>query len=280
MLVVDGELRPKVHITPSRVDLFSSGRKILEFFSLDELARRLQSSAVAVPLWDRLLRRLRGMDVKKPQEKLLRFQKSYLHQKAICLISFFLLAAMFSREMEEGPLEYVDEGEYQEKMILEKQAADREPLVYLVDSSAVRPFLKQSEPYLIQKEPLPAPADQYGPASQRPGLIVHRRGDRFFEYGCERLYEKVGPQFVIAVELFDEITPLKELIRRFNEKGLNAMGLWLGCFTYQEDDFVLFLDQLYASREEAVRDAGDWQKRLESEGFSAKLEILSLQKNY
>lgn len=277
LIIVDQELRCKAHITPSRQDLFRSKREILEFFSLDELTRRLESTMQQAREKSRLGRLLPVRVSGSEESKLLRYRPSYVHQMVSCLIAGLLIATIFFREMQEGAVAVVDADDYRRAM--SREQAEEEPMGYLIDSAAVRPFEERTTPYLATEETTPASAAP-APAPERPGLIVYQRRNSFFEYDCERLYDGALPRYVIAVEVFDGAEPLKLVIDRFNQKGLEAMGLWMGCFSAGEDDYVLFLSQLYATREEAAADLPGWQERIEVEGFSTRLEILALQRTF
>jgi len=279
LIIVDLELRCKAHITPSRNDLFKSRRDVLEFFSLEELARRLETSTRKVGEksgLDRWLPLPRSQDA---ESKLLRHRPVYWHQMGSCLIAAVLIVALFLREMQEKRVTVIDADDYRNKMSKESENLEEEPMGYLLDSAALRPFEEKTSPYLETDEARSSAGNGFVEPVRRPGLIVYQRRNTFFEYDCERLYDGALPRFVIAVEIFDNATPLKQLIERFNEKGLEAMGLWLGCFTSGDNDYALFLSQLYATEEEAWADLPAWQARIEREGFSTKLEVLGLQRS-
>lgn len=279
LILVDQELRCKAHITPSRQDLFQRKREILEFFSLDELTRRLESTVQQAREKSRLGRLLPMRTSGGEEGKLLRYRPHYFHQMVSCLIAGLLIAIIFFREMQEGAVVVVDAEDYRRAM--DREQAEEEPKGYLIDSAAIRPFEERTTPYLSAEQRSPAPtAPAAAPPADRPGLIVYQRRNTFFEYDCERLYDGALPRYVIAVEVFDSAEPLKQLIDRFNRKGLEAMGLWMGCFTAGEDDYVLFLSQLYATREEAAADLPGWQEGLDAKGFSTRLEVLALQRNF
>lgn len=277
LIVVDQDLRCKVHITPSRTDLFSRRREAIEFFSLDELTRRLEQTVQKTGLRSRLGRFL-PVSGRPAAGELQRYRPQHTHQLLVSLIAGLLIGAIFFLEMEEEPVRVVDEATYQEQVTRRQQSTAEEPEGYLLDSAALRPFEQETESYLESEAPAPAAAEP-PKAGDRPGLIVYEARNRFFEYDCERLYAGVQPGFVIAVEIFDSPGPLKQLIGRFQQKGLDAMGLWLGCFDGGEDDYVLFLAQLYATRAEAAADLPAWQQRIEDEGFSTRLEVIALQQN-
>lgn len=277
LIVIDEKLRPHLHITPSRVDLFERNRKQVEFFSLEEFTRRLEERMSddkkgkwlrSLPWW------IAGG--KEEEQKLLRYRKSYLKQIAVAVLSALLFANILYREMQERPVDYVDESEYAERVKEQVRESDREPPGYLIDSAHLPPFRDGVAPYL-QMEETPLPPGP-GPTKRRPGLILYEPGDGFFEYDCERLYSGDAVRYVIAVEIFDTETTVRQLVRQFRERGMEGMGLWLGCFSTREDDYVLFLQELYATRAEAEQDLPGWQQRIDREGMSAKLEILSLRK--
>ncbi len=277
LIVVDKDLRCKAHITPSRQDLFQSKRERLEFFSLDELTRRLENTVQQAREKSRLGRLLPVRASGGEEGKLLRYRPRYFQQMVSCLIAGLVIAVIFFREMQEVSVAVVDAEDYRREM--DREPSEEEPKGYLIDSAAIRPFQERTAPYLATEGRAPA-ASAPAPPQDRPGLIVYQRRNTFFEYDCERLYDGALPRYVIAVEIFDGAVPLKQLIDRFNQKGMEAMGLWMGCFTVGEDDYVLFLSQLYATREEAAADLPDWQERIEKEGFSTRLEILALQRSY
>jgi hypothetical protein len=277
LIIIDEDLRPHIHMTPSRVDLFNQQREVVEFFSLNEMTRRLQRS-MKEDRWQRWFSWLPGQWSLGEAERLFRFRHSYFHQIIICSFCVVLLGTIFYLERQEGPVEYVDAETYEKRLQERKGSAPLDTAVYFVDSSAVRPFQKDVIPYLEMDDPTPPPG--IGPVIRRPGLIIYERGEGFFEYDCERLYAGAPPRYVIAVEVFDNEQSLRMLIERFNQRGLEAMGLWLGCFSTEEDDFVLFLQQLYATQADAQGDLAGWQDRIEAEGFSTRLEIYALPSDF
>jgi len=277
MIVVDEKLRPHLHITPSRVDLFNQDRKRLELFSLEEFTRRLERRLKEEHEGKRLRWVPRWIaSGGKQGQKLLRYRKSYVKQIGVAVLSALLLVNIFYREMQERPEAYVNEEAYTERMEKRKKSTELEPPGYLIDSSFLQPFQESVRPYLEIKEKSLPPG--VGPLERRPGLIIYEPGAGFFDYDCERLYSGDAVRYVIAVEIFDTEASVRQLVQQFKERGLEAMGLWLGCFSTLEDDYVLFLQQLYGARSEAERDLPGLQDRIDREGMSAKLEILSLRK--
>lgn len=277
LIIVEEDLQPKLHIAPSRVNLFADKRRIVEFFSMEELTRRLQGNPIT-GRWQQWLSWLPGVK-QGERDRLLRFRQTYFHQMGICLLGLILLSTFLYREMQEKPVLYIAPEEYQAKMEQQKNAApnSREPFGYLLDSALIPPFQTHYTPYPLFRDSFPP--GHPGPVRIQPGLIIFSPGEGFFEYDCARLYDSGNPRFVIAVEIFNSERSLRLLIQRLREQGLEAMGVWLGCFSSSENDFVLFLGQLYSTREEAALDLPPLQDRLDRSGYSAKLEILPLQPN-
>jgi hypothetical protein len=271
LIVVDTELQPHIQIAPSRVDTFEQRRSAVNFFSLEELGRRL---AAQEKLGQRLRDWLPFYFGRGEEEKLLRFRKSYAHQIIVCVACMLVTAGIFYREWQERDKRYVSSRRYTEIVAKNVDDQRREPYGgWIIDSAFLIPFQRDVRPYLSEEA---SPAPRTFPFRYRPGMVIYQGKGQFFDYDCERLLEENASIHVIVVELFGSADDLRLFIAAYQQKGLNAMGMWLGCFDPGKDEYALFLQQLYTSQEEAERDLAGLQNRLSRAGFPPKAEIMRI----
>jgi len=273
VIVVDTELNAHIHITPSPVDLFEKKRKTVRFFSLAELTRRLQQTPYQSH-WKKLIDQLPWNRFRKNLNNLLRFRRSYFHQVIISLFALTIIGTIFYRETLKAPIRYVNEKKYARQMAESANALEREPEYYVVDTPFLAPFRSDVSPYLdIQSERFPAAA---GNKDQQPGIIVYLGSDNFFAYSCERMFNGNAPRVVIEAGRFDDLPALKSAVINFHRNGLDAMGVWAGCFSIEEKHFILVLQQFYHSREEAEKELPVVEALISRKKISAPLTVRAL----
>jgi hypothetical protein len=278
LISVDRELQPHLLITPSREELFKGQRKITRFF--DESSRRIGlTNSRVTSWWKKLIDGLGlGSHSVSDSTSLLRFQRSYFHQVILCLIAFGVLAGVFYKQWQDKPFEYVDEKLYEQQMdsisrtlhpdISMETTLDKfdttdyrqlEPVEEVIGAANDRDELTGA-----------APSQDDYPANTAAGEIYVSRGtEEMTSYNCERFYNFRGTVYLVQENTYALLGDAQQRLDLFVQKGIPAGLIWLGCFSATEDDYVIYYDLWYDSREEAKRNMNRFRNLLKKHNLNS-----------
>jgi len=277
LLRVDESGKPQVLITPSRQELFSGSRKIMDFFSQNRMQGSGKKSRYS-GWWARIAAKFPGLSSRSGS--LLRYRKSFFHQIVLTCISWALIGGVFFKQLSQKDILYVEKQDYEEQMAVLRQKSKQEQVEFLVDTAAFKPsFSKKKEPKWWdekagipspEKSPLPKPSDrsQAKGTKNTVGMLTGSQKETAFTYDCARFYNFSGTKFVVQDGLYENYGQASRRIDRLGENGFQASALWTGCFAGKEEGYVVYLNLIYNSEEEALENLSQNLKLADSKNLA------------
>ena len=281
LIEVDQQLNARPLITPARQDVFDTQRGVTQFFQgklpHSKAAVRLQS------MWQKT-----GIDAalqSNTAQSLLRYQQSYFHQIIIVGLAAVILGIIYYKELQNNEIAYVDEKQYLQQMDDLKANPSYEPAIVVIDTPSkvvtheedLDKFLADDidEDLLRPDDVTEAEAALLGVETaydERMQLLIQSDDDYTAAYDCERFYNIRQKVYVIQAHQFVSVEAAQQRLKRLQAKDFPANILWLGCFS-KDKDYIIYLDLMYTSREEAQSSLADYKRRL----LAHKLRATDLQ---
>jgi hypothetical protein len=254
LIKVDKKLEPHVLITPSRHEVFKGKRQVLSFQTQRKWLEKMEFEN-APTWWRKSLNLLKNSG---GPGSVLRFQKSFWNQVLVTLAAFSLMSVIFYREIQDADLIHVDRTTYLEDFsVSEKSRKEQEAGIFVVDTSVqvkvenqtwwdedVTGKSSKGEEKAIENELPPKGRD----------IIVGQGNSAPVTYDCSRFYNLNGKKFIISDGIYGNTIDALERLVILESNGLTANILWLGCFSKEETDYAVYLNEFYSSEKEAQRE--------------------------
>ena len=258
LIIVHADRSVETVFTPSRVDAYGGKRRIRRFLETNRFAGKLGLGRVA----DRLGgvgAQLRNR-LQLPGGNLLRYRKSYWKQILAGGVGLGLIGLVFYRVYQQRPVVRIGADSFRERV----RAVDLrpEPEVYLLDSSRLRAPLFADDPVepdfgdelddeeLVEISPLRE-------KGARQPVYFTANPDGFRPYDCARLYNFAEPKFVIRTGYATSYPDALARLTYFRNNALDATAIWMECFEGGVARYLIFLQAIYNSRDEAEAAARD-----------------------
>lgn len=274
LIIVDKYKVPQLSITPSRNELFENKRKMIQFFNLEDLSKRLNETNYS-STWKKLQDQIAKLFGAAQANSLDRFRKDFYGQMFLSGISLALIFGILYREMKDPLIVYADEEKYEEEIIANQSATKKkETSSYLLDTLALRKFEKNSKPYLEFERYVPPRQNE---EEARPTEVVfYNKGKISATYACERFYNFEKQKYIIAYQQYPDLEAASRSIAELDKIGVEAHCFWLGCFFQRENDYLVYLNVWYNSRWEARADSRDFEAFLEKKNKMKELDIRTI----
>jgi hypothetical protein len=276
LLIIPHQGPPIVKITPSRQDLFKDKRQRIQLFSQEDIARFTQFGNY--PDW---MKRFNADNV-------LRFQRQYKYQVAICLIAVLIVSAIFYKEFEENITEIVvDREAYVQKMeaLIAKNRNIQETKYFRIDTPYVwpRPIRNDVEGYAINlglevedRDRKTTVIRQYKKGKALDGFLASvDNSDELFVYDCARLYNMNGTSYIIQEGVYAGYQETIQRITELRDQHLICNGLLLECFDELEAGYAIYFGLLYKDLGEAQRALATYQSFVDNGTLTLELRSLS-----
>lgn len=274
LVMVDFDLVPRPIITPSREEVFGASREIISFITQNELTKRIQQTTTS-RWWpkSKWLNRIREFFSQR-RTSLSRFKRTYYNQIFLSIICIVVVGVMIDIELKEQPIAYEDEALYEQKMldIARKKRFNKEPIGYSVDSAFIRPYNPKESPYLtLSKRKIDDPI----PIIRKSGneVVVSEEGGGFTYYDCERFYTFQKAKYMVTDGAYPSFERAKNRVDGLIKKEIEASIIWMGCFTDDNGDYMVYLGYLMNSFEEAEREKAAYQILLNKKSIQHRLGV-------
>ncbi len=272
LIIINDKGEAQVKVAPARTDTFQDRRKILQFFSSEELSKRIKSRLDQPKEgWRKYLPMPKSMVKFDPGKwKVSRFKRFYGYQIFISLVCLVMLSAVIFREYErEKTIEIRDPQAYREEMSnlqLYPYPFYGPDTIDILDTPYVRsiPFNPNVQPYPLDNS-----------SFDRAGLIIISREGLFVEYSCERIYDTYTAKFAIDGGRFRSLDRAKQVIRRLNRRGVSASITWMGCFQ-GDSEYMVFIGEFFQSQAGAEAELSIAQRRVKQLGYAPALSVVEL----
>lgn len=292
LIAVDKGLQPSLVVTPRREESKKNKYKIREFTSQSNKAKKESK-------WLKKFKGIKGLpkfkglpkiqslswfkkfklpSFKAPieidKEDYNRFSKSYWKQIGVIFAMLFVMGEIYLEELKNPNLVYADESRYESIVTNETKNNRPEPFDVLVenDETAENQKIKKNKPAPTKKvksTTLAATAPQTKVKTNPINAFIISNGlGEYMSYGCDRLSGIKGNNFLVQLDIATSSTEAVRKVKTFNENGFNCNAIWLGCFQNKNKEYVVYLDDIFDSKDVAVKRATDYQKLQLAKGIT------------
>jgi len=272
LMEVDRDKRVKLHLAPTKVDVFSNQRTVRRFRLQQDLGKAVRKSVGKLPKPSAPLLK---SPIKTPTTDLLRFRRSYKHQMLVCGVSLLLTSFFFFLELQEKPIRYADNPAARKQR--EEQAAQMarnrtpETRTFIVDTAFLPPPMPDVQSYLNmtdrrrQERPLVEP-------EFIAQLLIYDEGT-FREVPCQRLASEDEDRYVVYMDSYSSLTLAQASALQLRSFDVPVDIAWADCFFPGLTFYILYSEELFTSFEDAQRQRRRLQDQLEETGIRIMVNI-------
>ncbi len=291
LIMVNHQLQPSLIMTPAREPVGKKGR-IKQFFDSSTSFTRRRFSWLRLPSF--IKKRFPSFSKPKAIPAMntgdyLRFSKSYWKQGLLILFSALVLGEIYIEELKNPNIVYIEEGEYEKKILEQTKNNKPEPSVTFIDletgnrkkiiaPKAYEPLPKNTNKIDKRIRPTTTIPSKNISATEayKKALIVAISDNTFETYSCKRL-TRIKEAYLIQVGTAIDYTSAMQKVKATNAKGIKVNAMNMICFSPKNRNYVIYLDDIYTSKEEAKARASEYHKLRVAKGFQSeqtKIRIL------
>jgi hypothetical protein len=287
LLSIDKELNPHLVISPSREELFGSGRKVMDFMGVDSFVKSPTLNR-ARGFWGFIKSKV-GWTT--PDQSVLRYRRSFYKPVFASLVMLVLISLVAQEDLREKDVVYIkDEAKYNEKLSEAAKNGKNDEFHQMIDSAAVEPYKKKkTDSYItiVEKDKREDFVMKRAPLKKREALTPKGGTEIFVEsadknmtgYDCARFFNFYGKKHVIQDGIFKGVGAAERRMNLLRRSGFKGNVLWLGCFYPDSDDYIVYIEWLYDDKKEAIDEGVDYRKKLKKEGIKeSELIIRTIEK--
>lgn len=287
LLVIDGNQKPTLFMTPSRDDLFDSKRRNVQFMSLSDFTANFPKGKYISWLGNIKID-LSQFLPKGKNHSLFRYQKSYLVQIAFSLLSLLAIGGVFYKQSLEKPIEYVDEAKHQMEHLPSQSRTEKEPLSYLVDSQFVVPYLNKVPQYTdlemdtidflkVSVKKKKTTSKRKKPKNNNPEILISvGKEEEWLEYNCERFYTFTATKYIIEESRHAHLDMAAQRMEELERLGYEVSTIWMGCFFDSQTYYAVFLGPFLSNRNDAERELQYFNREMNQENRTSSLNIVAI----
>ncbi|MFK8008313.1 MAG: hypothetical protein AB8H03_18290 [Saprospiraceae bacterium] len=287
LLSIDKKLNTHLVISPSREELFGSGREVLSFMSGNNLGANPTFNR-ARGFWG-LIKSKMGWTT--PDQSVLRYRRSFYKPIFASVIMLGLIGFVAYEDLREKEFDYVkNEIKYNEQLTEAAKDRKNDEFDQLIDSSAVEPYQKKKpDSYIaiVEKDKRDDFVMKRAPLKKKDQLTTKGGTEIFVEssdknmtgYDCSRFFNFHGKKHLIQDGIFKGIGAAERRMNLLRRSGFKANVLWLGCFYSDSKDYIVYIEWLYEDKNEAIREGILFRKNLKKEGIKeSNLNVRTIEK--
>lgn len=301
IIMVNHHLQPSLIMTPARESAGKKGR-IKQFFDSSATITKQRFKWLKLPnfIKKRIPFLSKPKIISSPAIKTsdyLRFSKSYWKQGLLILFSALVLGEIYIEELKNPNIVYIEDAEYERKILEQTKNNRKEPSVTFIDlETGIRkqvidpraygkiPPNANQEDKRIATRPTPpkkqANVEQLtGTEAYKKALIVAISDNTFETYSCKRLTRIRGEAYLIQVGLAYNYQTAMQKVKASNAKGIKVNAMNMICFSKKNRDYVIYLDDIYTSKKEAIARANEYHKLKVAKGIKGEQTKIRILKN-
>jgi hypothetical protein len=271
LVIIDQSFRPHLYITPAQHDVFHNRRASIEFVAQNDWLRQLQEHRYVGWLRRKAPWLFRGKDSGEPKR---RFRRTHYHHMVVIGFCLLAIGGVYYRQWQERLVDYQEQEEYVMARLRAMQETSLEPMIYVLDSAAIWPFRKNMRPYVgdIWEEETD-PDKKQSPATSQADVIVNIGNNEFALYDCSRFFNLGGKKYLIQEGIYPDLELASKRMYELSAHGLTANAIWAGCFQSEQEGYIVYLDELHNSLQEASFQADGIQDSLAGAEITLRLDI-------
>ncbi|GJM32534.1 MAG: hypothetical protein DHS20C18_15350 [Saprospiraceae bacterium] len=278
LIRLDEDLEPRLLATPSRVEVSNFRRRIVSFFSKEEVQNRLRIPQTG-QWFERLIPKLTGNKTRD----ILRFQKLPLNQMAIVGFGLIILATLLGVQMMNGPVIYVNEQDYAKKVLAEKK--QKESRTYLIDTPTEPGVLPENEKSFhdhstkidlksrYEQDTIEEEEPAFEPPLSAPRDILIRSGKNsdLLYYDCSRLPKGDSIRYIVEDTLVLNLNDARNRVNLLGDADFNVTAIWRGCYSEIKAGYLVYFGQLYPDSLTAATEILYLETAISSRKLSSRL---------
>lgn len=273
LMEVGRDKHVKLHLAPTKIDVFSNQRAVRRFRLQQDLGKAVRKRMETMP---KVSRPLLKAPLKKASKDLFRFRRSYKHQILICGVSILLTAVFFGRELQEKPIRYADSPaarKQREKQAAEmKQTRGGETTIFVVDTAFLPPPMPDVQSYLDMTDRRRQEKILVKPKAATAALFLYDDGT-FREIPCQRMASEQEDRYVVYMNSYNNLTLAKTAVLQLRSFNIPVNIAWADCFFPGLTFYILYNEDLYTNFEDAQRQRRRLQDELEKTGMDVAVNI-------
>jgi len=285
LISVNAQLQPFLVITPAREEKGGARKRMKQFFDSTATITKKRLAWLKLPAWmkKRMPAWMQLPSFNKPNivtpintDDYLRYTKSYWKQGLLIVFSLGVIGEIYWEETKNPNIAYIGDTAYKKKILEQTKDNKTEPSVTFLDletgdrkkvqqprsnkgrptaAEYVDPVIKTPKSKKQKKSPTYAEL-----AKSNKAVIISIDGNEFISYSCSRLAHLKGEIYLIQVDIANTHKEALALVKEYNNAGFRVNALTLSCFYKNNSEFVLYLDDIYASKADATARANEYHK--------------------
>lgn len=246
LILIDKERQARMILSPSREEQFDRQRRQIRLLSLSNY-RRLQDLTRQdwwlMNWWNRWTNPYREHDY-------FRFKSGFNHQLSLIGLGLVILSVLFLRELKRMPVYYPNESRYEKR--LEKET---EKPATAEDANDPRPFVvpfgdSLTDENVMGLDTITAP--EIIPLKPQAEVMVYDPYNQtIIFYDCARMYNFTETKYLIEIGAFGDQAQAQDRLQILGDAGINGIVFWEGCFSPNREAFILYVETMYDTLEEA-----------------------------
>lgn len=287
LLSIDKELNSHLVISPSREELFGSGRKVMNFMGVDNFVKSPTINR-AKGFWGFVKGKI-GWTT--PDQSVLRYRRSFYKPIFSSIVMFALIGFVAYEDLREKDIVYIkDEAKYNQELSEAAKTRKNDEFDQMIDSASVEPYQKKipdSYIAIVEKDKRESFVMKRAPLKKKEQLtakggteiFVQSEDENMTGYDCARFFNFYGKKYVIQDGIFKGMGAAERRMNLLRRSGFKANVLWLGCFYSDSKDYIVYIEWLYEEKNEAIAEGIDYRKKLKKEGMQeSELKIRTIEK--
>ena len=281
LISINQQLYPTLVMTPQREEVGGTTKRIKKFFSSSATITKKRFGWLKLPNW--LQKRMPNFKwnrtIKIPLENTgdyMRYTRSYWKQGLLIAFSMLVMGEIYREELKNPNIVYMDGPEYEQTVIEQTKNNKREPNVTFLDletgdrkrivdprSPAIPASTEHVDPVIktpkatIRKQPSPTSSSK---EFTEKGIIISTGINEHIAYSCNRLAHLKGEVYMVQVSLAKTYNQALSSVKAFTQKGFKTNALSLSCFYKNHTGYIVYLDDIYATKAEAEVRAASFHK--------------------
>lgn len=260
-------------ISPAKEEVFARRREQIRLFSIKNYTRFQninRSNWLLIRWWRNWTNPYREHDY-------FRFRSGYTHQWSLIALGLVVLIALQRREIKRMPVRHLNEAAYTKAMEKRADRLKKEEEDNQDPKPFVLPFGEEDKEEEIIGMDEDTEKTEEAP-STKPDvevMIYDRYNQDLIFYDCERMYNFAETKYLINVGEFGDQAAAEKEIRILGDAGIFTTAVWEGCFTPGGSVYVMYVEDLYGSINEAQLVLDSLDSKLRQVRLRARIQPLS-----
>lgn len=206
-----------------------------------------------------------------------RYKQFNINQVILSFIGLGIIAYFVYNEYQQLGPELINKVEYEKEMENLTKTSKPETPIYLVDSIGEVPFNAPYEPIKII-DPTSVAAEAMPITQPVEELILSDGENGLVRYNCERFYNFKGNLFLVQVALESDLSQAEAKLFNLKEQNYSANLISLSCFLGNSSDYVVYLDEMFPTKEQALNKAKYYLEKFNKTKYAAQIAVRKLSK--